>query len=146
MICRSSTRFYFLYHTGAGHKESTNATLLCVGRGPLRYVRSVFQFLPISGSGGVPPRVDRFRYAKNVQVGVQARAPLWCPRCRREHRAPKPHSTCRFMHVAPCTTCSLRTATYLLHASNPLTRLAVYPTHKSQLYRISLCRKIFYFH
>lgn len=61
--------FSLPYLTGAGHKESTNATLLCVGRGPLRYVRSVFQFLPISGCGGVPPRVDRFRYAKNVQIG-----------------------------------------------------------------------------
>lgn len=31
---------------------------LCVGRGPLGYVRSVFKILPISGSGGVPPRVE----------------------------------------------------------------------------------------
>lgn len=28
-----------------------------------------FNFLSISGSSGVPPRVDRFRYAKNVHFG-----------------------------------------------------------------------------
>lgn len=37
-------------------KKARNA--LCVGRGPLRYVRSVFKILPISGSGVVPPRVE----------------------------------------------------------------------------------------
>lgn len=37
-------------------KKARNA--LCVGRGPLRYVRSVFKILPISGKGVVPPRVE----------------------------------------------------------------------------------------
>ena len=34
----------------------------------LRYLLSLFQFLPISGRGGVPSNVYRFRYAKNVHV------------------------------------------------------------------------------